>query len=200
MGNHRYRDLSREAAQALTVTLLDRPSVLVVSVSASAARAIGEEIRSRCSPSGELRFATGGGIFGPPVMSWHEQADVRFANAAASPRNRSHVSIDPGMIAADESRLSDQSSSRRIGDWRVRPDSRDDRPGEPTKADMYAWLRELDLARQRSVSRYVGLIATAEPRGWLFPPRLHAWVVRRDQHGRAVCEPARVNVAETVAA
>jgi hypothetical protein len=49
---------------------------------------------------------------------------------------------------------------------------------------MYAWLHELDLARQRSATRYVGLIATAEPRGWAFPPQLHGWVVRRDQLGR----------------
>lgn len=184
----------------MTVTLLEGPSPLVVNITAGAVRAIGGEIRSHCIPSGELRFTTGGGIFGPPLMSWHEAADVRIANAAANPRGRGHVSIDYRMIAAEESRLSDQFSFSRIGDWRVCPESQEERPGEPTSADMYAWLHELDLARQRGVTRYVGLIATAGPRGWTFPPRLHAWLVRRVDSRRAVCEPARVNVPETVAA
>ena len=56
---------------------------------------------------------------------------------------------------------------------------------------MSAWLRELDrIDRSRLATCYLGIIATAGPRGWSSKPRLHAWVVSRDDRGQPICQPA----------
>jgi hypothetical protein len=58
---------------------------------------------------------------------------------------------------------------------------------------MSVWLRELDrINRSRSATRYLGIVATAGARGWSSTPRLHAWVVRRDERGEPICEPANL--------
>ena len=56
---------------------------------------------------------------------------------------------------------------------------------------MSVWVRELDrINRSRLATHYLGIIATAGPRGWSSKPRLHAWIVRRDDGGQPICEPA----------
>jgi hypothetical protein len=103
------------------------------------------------------------------------------------------VEIAYGKIEATEASLIrvHRSQLRRIGDWHVHPTCPPGRIGEPSDGDMSTWLRELDrIDRSRQATRYVGIIATAGPRGWSSKPRLHAWVVSRDTRGRPTCQPA----------
>jgi hypothetical protein len=66
---------------------------------------------------------------------------------------------------------------------------------------MQVWLSELDRSDgSRLATRYVGLIATAGERGWQSPRQLHAWVVRRDDLGRAVCDRAEAAVRDVLSA
>lgn len=173
-----------------TVALLSCSSGLTVAVSPTALRTIRREIWACSRAIEDELLETGGGIFGPPLHSWHSLADVRLANVAAASRGRNRVDIAYGEIEAEEATLVRREGShlRRLGCWHVHPRSDS---GEPSSTDMSVWLSELDrIDRSRLTTRYIGIIATAGERGWDSTPKLHAWVVQRDKHGRAICEPA----------
>jgi hypothetical protein len=173
--------------------LCARDSELTVHVSSTALRTIRDEIRVRSRAIEDEGVETGGGIFGPPLHGWHRQADVAIATVAAASRGRSRMEIAYGEIEATEANMIviHGSHVRRLGDWHVHPRCPAGHVGEPSDKDMSVWLSELDrIDRSRCTTRYVGVIATAGERGWASSPRLHAWVVRRDNLGRPICEPA----------
>ena len=154
---------------------------------------IHEEIQAHRPGIEVLGDETGGGIFGPPIRSWHKRADVTIATVAAGRRQRNAVEITYGKIEATEASLIRVHGShlRRIGFWHLHPTCPPGRVGEPSDTDMAVWRSELDrIDRNRSATRYLGIIATAGPRGWSSKPRLHAWVVSRDNRGRPICQPA----------
>lgn len=182
---------SRKAYQP--VALLNRPSGLTVSVSSTALYTIRTEIRKREGEIEEQLLETGGGLFGPPIQSWHSHAEVRLGSVAARARRRNRVDIAYGEIEADDAALRRVEGPHigHIGDWHVHPYCDPSHVGEPSRADMHAWLGELDrINHSRLATGYLGIIATAGRRGWASPPQLHAWVMRRDSNGTPVCERA----------
>ena len=177
---------------AATVDLRSSPCGLTVHIGTRALQTIHEEIQAHRAGIEVLGYETGGGIFGPPIRGWHTRADVTVATVAAGPRRAGQLEIAYGKIEATEATLiRDRSRLRRIGDFHCHPTCPPGRVGEPSDTDMSTWLRELDrIDRSRSATRYLGIIATAGPRGWSSKPRLHAWVVSRDDRGRPICQPA----------
>jgi hypothetical protein len=166
-------------------------------------RTVRDELSSHASPlTGELLVETGGGLFGPPLMSWHRDVRIGVANVAATLQSRASMSMSDARLRAEESTLVAHGSElRRIGDWHAHPTRRRDGVGVPSEADMSTWISEIDsLNSERLTARYVGIIGTVGERGWVSTPRLHAWVVRRDDLGRAVCERATVAVSGARAA
>jgi hypothetical protein len=185
------RTVRREVAP--TVARRSRPSGLTVTVGAGALETIHREIRAQRRAIEEEQLETGGGLFGPPLRSWTTQAQVAIATVAAASRGRGEVEIAYGEIEATESSLIRVHGShlRRLGDFHVHPRCPVGRIGEPSDTDMRTWLSELDrIDHSRSATRYLGIIATVGVRGWSSKPRLHAWVVSRDNRGRPICEPA----------
>jgi hypothetical protein len=166
---------------------------LRVHIGTRALQTIHDEIQRHRPGIEVLGYETGGGIFGPPIRGWHKRADVAVATVAAGPRRRNGVEIAYGKIEATEASLIRVHGPqlRRQGDWHVHPTCPAGHVGEPSDTDIRVWLRELDrIDRSRSATRYLGIIATAGPRGWSSMPRLHAWVVSRDSRGRPICQPA----------
>jgi hypothetical protein len=169
------------------------PCALSVHIGTGALQTIHDEIQAHQAGIEVLSYETGGGIFGPPIRGWHRRADVSIANVAAGPRRPRALEIAYGKIEAIEANLIRVHGSqlRRIGDWHVHPTCPRGRVGEPSDTDMSTWLSELDrIDRTRSATRYLGVIATAGPCGWSSKPRLHAWVVSRDNRGQPICQPA----------
>ena len=114
------------------------------------------------------------------------QRDVAAARAILT------MEIAYGWIEAAEASMirSTDSHLRHVGDWHVHPSCPAGHIGEPSDQDMAGRLSELDeIDSQRLATQYLGIIATVGVRGWASPPRLHAWVVSRDERGRPVCEP-----------
>jgi hypothetical protein len=99
------------------VALLARPSELTVTLSSTALRTICDEIRKQERAVEEDMIETGGGIFGPPLQSWHGYTDVRIATVAAASRGRNRLDIAYGQIGATEAALARYESShlRRLG-------------------------------------------------------------------------------------
>ena len=115
-----------------------------------ALQTIHEEIQAHRPGIEVLGYETGGGIFGPPIRSWHTRADVKLATVAAGPRRPHELEIalrqdrsnrsepDPRQRLAVSShrrlaRASDLSSRscRRAFGWRhgyLAPRVRPDRP------------------------------------------------------------------------
>lgn len=180
------------------VRVTDNPSHgLIVRLSSGALRTIYGEIQSRHRAIERDRLETGGGLFGLALHGWHKGADVRVASVAVAAHGTNQMAMAYGEIEATEADLAHAHGRhiRRIGDWHVHPG---DNTGRPSKVDMTTWLAELDrIDRSRSATRYLGIIATAGPRGWMSRPRLHAWIFQRNNDGRASChrailrEPAR---------
>jgi hypothetical protein len=182
--------------------LLECHCGLTVHIGTGALQTIHEEIQAHQPGIEVLGYETGGGIFGPPIRGWHNRANVAIATVAAGPRRPRELEIAYGKIEATEANLIRIGSQlRRIGDWHVHPACPLGHVGEPSDTDMSTWLRELDrINLSRSTTRYLGVIATAGPRGWSSPPRLHAWVVRRDARGQPICEPATLTESRCVRA
>jgi proteasome lid subunit RPN8/RPN11 len=132
----------------------------------------------------------GGGLFGPPSMSWHREASVVLANEASLSASRNRVKLDIAAILEDEETLaSDGSDLLQVGDWHSHPGGSQ----TPSQADLRAFTRALEFADARRLSpRYLALIVTADrDRGWA-RPQLAGWVVSRQRDGQLVCEPATV--------
>ena len=166
---------------------------LTVHIGTRALQTMHEEIQAHRAGIEVLGYETGGGIFGAPIRGWHTRAEVAIATVAAAARRPNAVEIAYGKIEATEAKLIRVHGSRlrRIGCWHLHPTCPPGRVGEPSDTDMSTWLRELDrIDRSRSATRYLGIIATSGPRGWSSKPRLHAWVVSRDNRGRPICQPA----------
>jgi hypothetical protein len=76
-----------------------------------------------------------------------------------------------------------------VGDWHSEPVywDTDSLPSDP---DLSAWARHSEEA---GVLPYASLIVTpGEDLGWTCP-RLDGWVVREDEQGILICEPAKVS-------
>ena len=111
---------------------------LTVHISTRAFQTIHEEIQAHRPGIEVLGYETGGGIFGPPIRSWHRRADIAIATVAAGPRKRNAVEIAYGKIEATEASLIRVQGSqfRRIGDWHLHPTCPPGHVGEPSDTDM----------------------------------------------------------------
>jgi hypothetical protein len=86
---------------------------LTVHIGTRALQTMHDEIQKHRPGIEVLGYETGGGIFGPPIRGWHEQAEVAIATVAAGPRQRNAVEIAYGKIEATEASL--RARSRRTG-------------------------------------------------------------------------------------
>jgi hypothetical protein len=179
-----------------TVTLQQSATRLLVRLNPRAVRTIQDEIRAQRHAIETRQLETGGGLFGPPIRGWHQQAHVAVANVAVASRGQNKVEIAYGQIEAKEADLIrfQDSPLRRAGCWHCHPTCPAGRVGEPSQTDMQTWLSELDRINQsRRATRYLGIIATAGKRGWT-SPQFYGWIVRQDKRNRPICEPATVAV------
>ena len=82
-----------------------------------------DEIRAQSHAIDTRGLETGGGLFGPPIRGWHEQAHVAIANVAVALRRRGKVELAYGQLEAKEAAMIrfQDSPLRRLGDWHVHP-------------------------------------------------------------------------------
>jgi hypothetical protein len=174
------------------VELRDRLGGHTVVIASSARRLIDEECFAHRYEIEEHEIeATGGGLFGEPIWSWHRESFVWSAIRAVYDCARHTAKLDLETILAHAHTLKARESTQiEIGFWHPHPGSCD---GRPSPGDLEASLSALTWLK--SGSRYVVLIATRGAYGWASPPRLHAWIMYRDRFGDAICERATVREA-----
>jgi proteasome lid subunit RPN8/RPN11 len=115
---------------------------------------------------------------------------VAVIHASGPGQNGSHGAgwtrlSDPSLVEADFSDALTRARPVRVGDWHSHPN---DDP-TPSDADLRIWGRHSDEA---GVLPYAGVIAMpGEDVGWM-APQFVGWVIREDDNGVLVCEPAVV--------
>lgn len=88
-------------------THLDTPVAGVdptVHIGTRALQTIHEEIQAHPPGIEVLGYETGGGIFGPPIRSWHTRADVKLATVATGPPSTSRAGDSPRQDRSDRSK------------------------------------------------------------------------------------------------
>lgn len=136
---------------------------------------------------------TGGFMYGEDLISWKPRVSVGWVTSAVAERAESSATLDIEASISEKSilRASGAVGVSEQGIWHTHP-SQD---GEPSSRDLAAWASGLDHARRFGASRYVGLILTAGASDIRWQrPKIHGWVVRRHSNGRAICEPASVEL------
>jgi hypothetical protein len=132
-------------------------------------------------------------MYGEDLISWKPRVSVGWVTSAVAERAEESATLDIEASISEKSilRASGAVGVSEQGIWHTHP-SQD---GEPSSRDLAAWASGLDHARRFGASRYVGLILTAGESDIRWQrPKIHGWVVRRHRNGRAICEPASVEL------
>ena len=138
----------------------------------------------------ERGYELGGWLQGSRTWSWHKS--IRIASApCAGPAARSFfrgfdLDLVEGDLVEREAARYDSDGIRLIGSWHTHPGRPPD--PRPSDTDRAHWNGE----RNHFQRNFIGLILTeSRDRGWIRPD-VHGWVTYRDDLGRDVCEPVRV--------
>jgi hypothetical protein len=184
---------SREPERLNRVILRTSPADLTLTFGAGALKTMRDEVYARSDAIENDHIETGWGLIGPPIRSWDREAHVTVAIplGGSSRREVDGVLVDLSHFSeVERQRIAVHETEHRYGgSAHVHPHG----SGEPSPRDMETWLHELEhLERERGATRYLGVILTAGKYGWRSTPRLHAWLVREDDFGRAICEAVTV--------
>jgi Prokaryotic homologs of the JAB domain len=178
---------SRRSRSDASPELRESGSGFRIQFSGGVCAAIEHEVVSAIWEFDSREVETGGWLYGlyPADDDW-----VAVIHASGPGQNGSHGRgwtrlSDPSQVEADFSDSLARARPVRVGDWHSHPN---DDP-TPSDADLRIWGRHSDEA---GVLPYVALIAMpGEDVGWMVP-QFAGWVIREDENGALVCEPAKV--------
>jgi hypothetical protein len=187
---------AREPDRLNRVILRTSPSDLTVTVGLGALKTMRDETYARSDAIEDEHIETGWGLTGTVIRSWDRDAFVSVAIplGGSSRRDVDGVLVDQSHFSEVERQMVavHETEHRYIGSAHVHPHG----SGEPSSRDLETWLGELEhLDGERGATRYLGVILTAGKYGWRSNPRLHAYIVRQDERGRAICEPVTVKAS-----
>ncbi len=183
----RSEETSRRSRSDASPELRETGSGFRIELSGGVCAAIEHEVVAAVWEFDSREVETGGYLYG----FWPPDDDcVQIVHASGPGSTGEHGSgrvrlSDPSQVEADFAEHLVRAKLVRVADWHSHPW----RDPIPSPADIRNWAR---ASEEADVFPYAGVIAMpGEDVGWM-APQFVGWVIREDDNGVLVCEPAVV--------